>query len=111
MHWRRDGSGRRVRADIAMIANYGFDDASGAYYISIDTEKCVHCGEKACLRACPADVLALETDDWDDEVAVVDERARNNIKALCAECKPLNDHPVVLPCQEACRAQAIQHSW
>jgi len=52
-----------------MIANYGFDDGSGSYYISIDTNKCGDCEEKGCIRVCPAGVLISEVNDWDEETA------------------------------------------
>jgi len=37
-----------------MIANYGYKDGSGEYFISIDTDRCNGCGD--CVPACPADV-------------------------------------------------------
>jgi len=94
-----------------MIANYGFDDGSGSYYISINTNKCGDCEEKGCIRVCPAGVLISEVNDWDEETAVVAGHMRNQIKTLCAGCKPLNSRPELLPCQRACFFQAIEHSW
>ena len=41
-----------------MIANYGYKDGSGDYYISIDTDKCIDCSAgRACLTACPKEIL------------------------------------------------------
>ena len=35
-----------------MLANYGYSDGSGNYFITIDTEKCNRCGD--CVAACPS---------------------------------------------------------
>jgi ferredoxin len=40
-----------------MLANYGYMDASGDFFITIDTDKCNGCGD--CVTACPADVFAV----------------------------------------------------
>ena len=42
-----------------MLSNYGYEDGSGNYYITIDTDKCSECGEKPCLQACPQPVRAV----------------------------------------------------
>lgn len=94
-----------------MIANYGFEDGSGFYYIKLDTDKCVNCNERGCIKGCPAGVFELEEDDWDNTVAVVKKQVRNTLKSVCASCKPLTDRPELLPCQAACKVQAIVHSW
>ena len=94
-----------------MIANYGFEDASGLYFISIDTDKCIICKDRGCLDGCPAAVFELGDDDWDDQVAVVKSSARNQITMTCAECKPVSDCERPLPCQKACILGAISHSW
>ena len=52
-----------------MIANYGYKDGSGEYYISIDTDKCIDCPVgRACLTGCPKGMFETMTDDYDDEV-------------------------------------------
>lgn len=94
-----------------MIANYGFMDGSGEFYISIDTDKCVVCTDKGCLKACPCQIFEVLADDWDDEVVAVKEDERNKIKFTCAPCKPSNGRPELLPCQKACTASGITHSW
>ena len=93
-----------------MIANYGYMDGSGEYYISIDTDKCVECESRACVTACPKEMFAIEPDDYDDEVALIKEPFRHKIKYECAPCKPVSDRPP-LPCIAACPLGAIAHSW
>lgn len=94
-----------------MLANYGYEDASGNYYIQIDTSVCAACTEHGCVSACPSRAFFIEPDDWDDDVAVIKPEVRNTLKALCAGCKPLESRPELLPCQAACGRSAITHSW
>ncbi|GAA0182795.1 hypothetical protein SH2C18_51040 [Clostridium sediminicola] len=94
-----------------MIANYGYEDGTGNYYITIDTNKCGACQEKGCLKACPQGLFQVEVDDWDDEVVVIPKDLCNTLRTVCAGCKPADNRPDRLPCQQACVAQAITHSW
>lgn len=107
-----------------MLANYGYNDASGDFFITIDTDKCSGCGE--CIKVCPAKVLEMITDESDPfrdipVVAVTDEQ-RKKIKYSCAPCKPAGspaerdkgaEHKSVsdLPCVKSCAPGAIAHSW
>lgn len=91
-----------------MLANYGYMDGSGEYFITIDTERCRGCGD--CVTACPAGLFEIITDDYDEQVAWVKEEHRKSIKYLCAPCKPTTGRGS-LPCQEACEPDAIAHSW
>jgi len=93
-----------------MIANYGYMDGSGEFYISIDTDKCIDCPDRGCLKACPKEMFTIEPDDYDDEVALIKKEARQKIKYECASCKPVSDRPP-LPCIVACKPDAIKHSW
>ena len=77
--------------------------------ITIETEACLVCADKPCVRACPAGVLEIIEDDYDDEVAAVAEGSRHKLKYDCAPCKPSGKPP--LPCVVACRPAAIEHSW
>lgn len=94
-----------------MLANYGYEDASGTYYIRIDTDICAECENKGCLKACPAGLFKIVPDDYDDEVAVVREELRNSLRNLCSGCKPHEGRRSVLPCQSECPSPAIEHSW
>lgn len=93
-----------------MIANYGYKDGSGEYYITIDTDKCTGCG--SCVDACPGGVMAVGEDEHDpmsdEEVAFVTDAERKKIKYTCAPCKGEGKTP---PCMEACEPGAITHSW
>ncbi|MEW5921106.1 MAG: ferredoxin [Bacillota bacterium] len=93
-----------------MIANYGYKDGSGDFFISIDTDKCIACEDKPCLEACPIKILEKFADDYDDEVVGVKEEHRKKIKYSCAECKPASGERN-LACQKVCQPGAIEHSW
>ena len=91
-----------------MRLNYGYADATGEYYIVIDTEKCDGCGE--CLEACPQDVFALTKDDDGRPVAEVRADVRAQLAFVClgfdlvCSSKETN-------CHTACSRDAIAHSW
>jgi ferredoxin len=96
-----------------MLANYGYKDGSGEFFITIDTDKCDGCG--ACLPVCPTQVLEVSPEDPNDPlregpVAIVGEAQRKKLKYACAQCKPASSRPR-LPCVEACPKEAIAHSW
>jgi NAD-dependent dihydropyrimidine dehydrogenase PreA subunit len=91
-----------------MIIHYGYEDGSGKYYVSIDTQKCTACN--ACIEKCPQKVLKIETimDDLDDvRVAVVDEAQRKKIHYICAACHQASS----IPCSNACESGAIVTTW
>ena len=93
-----------------MRANYGYKDGSGEYFIAIETDACIECADTPCVQACPARVLEIITDDYDDRVAAVADNLRHQLKYVCAPCKPVSDPPP-LPCVEACPSGTIEHSW
>lgn len=95
-----------------MLANYGYADGSGEFYITIDTGKCDGCG--LCTRACPAAVFEVCPDEndplRDEPVARVVDVQRKQLKYSCAPCKA-TPRGKDLPCVAACAACAISHSW
>ena len=95
-----------------MIANYGYQDASGAYIITIDTDKCDGCGD--CVKACAYEVLEIIEDPYEvleeKQVAAVTDAHRKKLKYTCAPCKPASGRKE-LPCVAACKSEAISHSW
>jgi ferredoxin len=97
-----------------MIANYGYEDGSGFYYVTIDGGVCASCSEHGCVEACPRDVYVISLDDYDDLVAVVSEGARRQLRELCSACKGQNGGGGAernLPCTAACPGGALRHSW
>ena len=96
-----------------MLANYGYNDASGDFFITIDTNQCDGCGD--CVVACPAGVFVVVDEDpndplRDDPVAMVAADKHKKLKYECGPCKPPSDRPP-LPCVSACKSGAIFHSW
>lgn len=94
-----------------MIANYGYEDGSGIYYISIDTGKCAECRDRNCIGACPGELFVVELDDYDDEVVVVKKVKTRLLKSCCSACKPTEGRVEKLPCEKACTLAAIKHTW
>ncbi len=99
---------KRFALSLGYIANYGYMDGSGEYYISIDSDKCDACGD--CVTACPIHLFEVEEDDYGDMAAVVKEKHRKSLKYDCAPCKPTSGARD-LPCQLSCKPEAIVHSW
>ena len=93
-----------------MIANYGYQDGSGAYFITIDTDRCLGCEGRWCVAACPEALFLIEADDYDDEVATIVEEARRSLRERCSGCKR-SGAAVPVPCVTACRPGAVSHSW
>lgn len=96
-----------------MLANYGYSDGSGNYFITVDTKKCNGCGD--CVSACPAGVFQVLYEDPNDPVndkplAMIKLDKKNKIKYECGPCKPSTARPP-LPCVAACKTGAISHSW
>jgi ferredoxin len=94
-----------------MIANYGFRDGSGDWYVTIDTDKCNGCGK--CLEVCPAKILEVGPDEIDifrqEPVAFVKRKERKKVKYDCAPCRPgYGAEPA--PCVAICEPKAITHS-
>lgn len=98
----------------AVKANYGYEDGSGFYYITIDGDACVDCAHRGCVSACPQGVYVIEMDDYDDHVAVVREDVRKRLREICAACKAVaatTDKQPDPPCVLACESGALKHSW
>ncbi len=95
-----------------MIANFGYTDGSGEYYIMLDTDKCNGCG--ACVPACRAHILELRDNEYAPlaatKIVVVKDANRKRIKYDCAPCKPASAARA-LRCVTACKPGAIAHSW
>ncbi|MEW5910046.1 MAG: 4Fe-4S binding protein [Thermodesulfobacteriota bacterium] len=96
-----------------MLADHGYQDASGSFFITIDTDRCNGCG--ACLSICPENIFEVVNQDPNDPfreipVVIVREDKRNKLKYECGPCKRPADR-ILLSCVEACPFHAITHSW
>jgi len=96
-----------------VLAGYGYKDASGDFFVTIDTDRCNGCGD--CVSACPAAVFAVVDEDphdplREDPVVMVSPDKNRQLKYACGPCKPRSGRPP-LPCVSACNAGAISHSW
>ena len=86
-----------------VIANYGYQDGSGQFFIIIDTDKCNGCGK--CAEACPSHLLEMIEDDYEQTVASVKKELTHQMSFLClaSDCG--------YKCQRVCTEDAISHSW
>lgn len=95
-----------------MIANYGFKDGSGEWYVTIDTDKCTGCGD--CIKVCPAHALEVAENEYDpfgnQHVVRIADEEHKKIKYTCAPCKPGFGAEQPTPCVAACEPGAISHS-
>jgi len=92
----------------AAKVQYGYNDGTGDYFITIDTELCDGCGE--CVKACPAGIFVVDKDDYGQPRAKVKEEARKKLAFLCPgfqSCSRKNQ----ANCHSVCRKDAITHSW
>jgi ferredoxin len=94
-----------------MIANYGYKDGSGEFFISIDNARCTGCGQ--CVNACPSGVIEIMEDPYEPleekSVAVVIDEQRKKIKYTCASCKPISGGKEP-PCRKVCEPKVITFS-
>lgn len=91
-----------------MIFNYGYQDAMGEFYITVDGDKCTGC--ERCVTACPRGVLEMWTDDYDEYVVKVVDKESKRLSYTCSACTP-DPKAQARPCHAACEAEAITHSW
>lgn len=98
--------GKETGSDTKM--QYGYNDASGDYYITIDTGKCDSCGK--CVSTCPSEIFEITTAENGKFVARVKEALRKKLSILCpgaGNCYG-NDNG---NCQAVCPEDAITLSW
>lgn len=86
---------------------YGYDDATGAYFISVDGGKCTGCGD--CVTACPAGVFVL-SGDTGNKAAEVKSEIRKKIIQYCPGFEACSRENAV-NCHSVCKVNAIEHSW
>ena len=91
-----------------MISHFGYRDASGAYYVSVDSERCTGCG--ACVTACPqqaVEVVRTMVDIDERDVAQVKESCRRRLAEVCGVCASARR----FACAAACVPNAIRVQW
>ena len=91
-----------------MLANYGYIDGTGEYYIIVDTDKCDGCG--LCVEVCPASLFQVMPDDYDKEVAEVKPELVTRVSYLCpghSACAKTHGGT----CQSVCEPGALSHTW
>jgi len=91
-----------------MLANYGYSDGTGDYFIIVDTDKCDGCGR--CVEACPEKVFEVAPDDYDRPVARVRDELTTRISYVCPgynNCSRARE----MTCHTVCRPGAISHTW
>ena len=91
-----------------MKVHYGYTDASGDYFLTVDGRVCDGCGK--CVPACPAAVLEMGKTDHGVPQAMVKELVRKKLAVVCPGHKLCKSQREVT-CETACPKQAITHSW
>ncbi|MEM0216959.1 MAG: 4Fe-4S binding protein [Candidatus Bathyarchaeia archaeon] len=84
-------------------------NASGEYYIVIDSDKCDGCED--CAKKCPKSVLEavkMMVDIEERCLISVKEEYRNKLRYVCAQCMPEKTKP---PCVATCEKNAIEWIW
>ncbi len=99
--------GHGAQGDGAKV-NYGYSDATGEYFITIDRSRCDGCGE--CVRACPAGIFDLGRHNGAGPRAIIRGGMRKRLSALCPGFGSCS-RTVSANCHSVCQAGAISHSW
>ena len=93
-----------------MKISYGYADATGEYYLTIDTDRCNGCGD--CVPACPKNILEMCVDDYDETKVRVEEKAVKTLGFTCPGTKlGVSESSCRLACKTACPFDVFEHSW
>lgn len=88
-------------------ANYGYSDATGDYFITINGEICDGCGK--CIECCP-EIFVLSNDGATPSRAEVRELVRKKLGFVCPgflSCRRTKERD----CHSVCSRNVISHSW
>jgi ferredoxin len=93
-----------------MKISYGYTDATGDYYITVDTDKCNGCGD--CVPVCPKDLLETHIDDYDETVIQVRPAVVKKLGFLCpGKESGQREGSCGIACQAVCPFDVFEHSW
>ncbi|MFH1383217.1 MAG: acyl-CoA dehydratase activase [Chloroflexota bacterium] len=87
---------------------YGYNDGTGDYFITIDTGQCDGCGQ--CVSACPATIFEVIGENGQQPKARVAESARKRLAILCpgySSCSRAHE----TNCKSVCQQEAISLTW
>ena len=87
---------------------YGYNDGTGDYFITIDLASCDGCGK--CVTACSASIFEIIQEDGRKPKARVTENTRKRLALLCPGYHSCNSARSV-NCRSVCRKDAIKLSW
>ncbi len=87
---------------------YGYNDGSGDYFITIDLGSCDGCGK--CVSACPAAVFEVVHEDGRQPKARVTESARKRLSILCPGYRSCSSNHEA-NCLSICQHDAISLTW
>jgi len=91
-----------------MKINYGYTDATGDYFITVDTGLCNGCGE--CVKACPAGLFIMVDDDDGQPKAEIKMEERKGLAFSCPGFDACSK-TCEANCHSVCASNAISHSW
>jgi len=99
---------RNARATAPSVkTQYGYEDATGTFYVSVDGSLCTGCGK--CADICPAGVMVMNLDHG-HAIAGIKDAIRKKITLFCPGFKACNERNMV-NCHTICKENAIEHSW
>ncbi len=87
---------------------YGYNDATGDYFITVNATKCDGCGK--CVPACPAAIFEIIREDGQKPKPRVTEAARKRLSILCPGYQLCHRNHVV-NCRSVCQPKAISLTW
>lgn len=91
-----------------MKISYGYSDATGDYFITIDSGRCDGCGE--CVSVCPSAVFEIAPSDNGQSRARVKADLSKRLSLVCPG-RQLCHKRLEMTCHQVCPQDAINHTW